>query len=401
MGEPDGDDAQVALIASRLLERADELADQMTAAIQHAVPPYRKGVVSHDTLRATSLVNVRAILGSLGRIPATASPESRENGRRRAAAGVPLTTILEAYRVGARFLWEQVAETARSLGADGDIVLRAASEMWQVLDTYSQELAEGYREEASAQALAAEQQRSALFQALFDGHLAATSPWEAAELLRLPPGGPLVVVAAEVPAIGRHGLSRGEQTLRSAGLASAWRLLPDAEVGVVALPGPAAQLDRLIGALSACATGRVGVSPPYTDLRATPHALTLARIALASTLTGPAVTIFDRDLLAVASVSAPDVMDHLAATALAGLAGLPGRERAALLDTFGAWLDNAGSAQAAARQIFVHRNTVHHRLRKLEQHTGHDLSDPRSAAVLTLAYEIERRQRKHESTIET
>jgi hypothetical protein len=48
--------------------------------------------------------------------------------------------------------------------------------MWQVLDTYSHELADGYREEAAAQALSAEQQRSALFQALFEGHLAATNP---------------------------------------------------------------------------------------------------------------------------------------------------------------------------------------------------------------------------------
>ena len=122
--------------------RSDELADQMTAAIKAAVPLYRNGVVDDDTLRATSLVHLQAILGSLGRNPATTSPESRENGRQRAAAGVPLAAILEAYRVAARFMWEQVADTARSVGAGSEIVLQAGSEMWQVLDTYSQELAE-------------------------------------------------------------------------------------------------------------------------------------------------------------------------------------------------------------------------------------------------------------------
>ena len=241
MTRSDRDEAQlseqVATIARRLLERPDELADQMTAAIKAAVPLYRNGVVDHDTLRTTSLVHLQAILGSLGRNPATTSPESRENGRQRAAAGVPLAAILEAYRVAARFMWEQVAETSRSVGAGSEVVLRAGSEMWQVLDTYSQELADGYREEAAAQALSAEQQRSALFQALFEGHLATTNPWEAAELLRLPPNGPLVVVAAEVPAIGRHALSRGEQALRDVGLTSVWRLLPDIEIGVVSLPG--------------------------------------------------------------------------------------------------------------------------------------------------------------------
>jgi hypothetical protein len=384
---------QVALIARHLLDRSDELADQMTAVIQAAVPLYRQGVIDHDTLRAASLVHLEAILGSLGRDRATTSLESRDNGRHRAAAGVPLAAILEAYRVGARFMWEQVADTARSIGAGSDVVLRAGSEMWQVLDTYSQELADGYREEAAAQTRAAEQQRSALFQALFEGHLATTNPWEAAELLRLPPSGPLVVVAAEVPGVGRHALSRGEQTLRNAGLTSTWRLLPDVEIGVVSLPGPTAQLDRLADALSVCATGRVGVSPPYSDLRATPQALTLARIALTSTLPLRGVTVFDRDLLAAAAVSAPEVMNHLAQTALAGIADLPDKERAILLETFQAWLDNNGSTQAAAERLYVHRNTVHHRLRKLQLHTGQDLADPRSAALLTLAFEIARRQR--------
>src|ERR1700735_2789984 len=122
----------------------------MTVAIQAAVPLYRQGVVDQDTLRTTSLVHLEAILGSLGRDPATTSRESRENGRRRAAAGVPLAAILEAYRVGARFMWEQVADAARSVGAGSEIVLQAGSEMWQVLDTYSQELADGYREETKS-----------------------------------------------------------------------------------------------------------------------------------------------------------------------------------------------------------------------------------------------------------
>src|ERR1700722_8534236 len=299
---------QVATIARGLLERRDELADQMTAAIKAAVPLYRNGAVDHDTLRTTSLVHLQAILGSLGRNPATMSPESRENGRRRAAAGVPLAAILEAYRVAARFIWEQVADAARSVGADSDVVLRAGSEMWQILDTYSQELAEGYREEASAQALSAEQQRSALFQALFEGHLAATNPWEAAQLLRLPQNVPLVVVAGEVLTVGRHALPRAEYILREAGLFSTWRLLPRLEVGVVSLKNPSPQLDVLAEILSTCAVGRVGISPAFTDLHAAPQALTLAQMALSSGLIEDGVTIFDRQLMGIASVSAPPFM---------------------------------------------------------------------------------------------
>jgi hypothetical protein len=392
---PDSAETQVPVsvrdIAALLLKRADELADEMTVAIQTAVAPYQQGVVEHKTLRAASMMNIRAILEGLGRFDATTSFESRENGRARAAAGVPLTMVLEAYRVGARFIWEQVASTARTSGASSDVVLRVGSEMWRVLDTYSQELAEGYREEAAAQALSAEQQRSALFQSLFEGHLAATNPWEAAQLLRLPQNVPLVVVAGEVPTIGRHALPRAEYILRDVGLFSVWRLLPDIEVGVVALPKDAAQLNHLAEILSTCAVGRVGVSPTFTDLRATPQALTLARMALSSSALDDGVTIFDHHLLGIASVSTPDFMEHLANVAFGDLALVPDKERATLLETLGAWLDNGGSAQKASEHLFVHRNTVHQRLRKLEMYTGQDLGDPRSAALLTLAYEINRR----------
>ncbi|MGB8195603.1 MAG: helix-turn-helix domain-containing protein [Acidimicrobiales bacterium] len=396
MSSPNSAESQisgsVSEIAAQLLERADELADAMTVAIQAAVTPYQRGVVDHQTLRAASIMNIRAILEGLGRFSATTSFESRENGRARAAAGVPLTVVLEAYRVGGRFIWEQVAGTARAMGVSSDVVLRAASEMWQILDTYSQELAEGYREEASAQALLLEQQRSALFQSLFEGHLATTNPWEASELLRFPQNVPLVVVAGEVPALGCHALPRAEHLLRVEGFFSIWRLLPDVEVGVVALPHAASELDRLAQILSTCATGRVGVSPTYSDLRTTPQALTLARMALSSGALGDGVTIFDRHLLKIASVSAPEIMEILASIALGDLTLVPTKDRATLLDTFGAWLDNGGSAQKASEQLFVHRNTVHQRLRKLEKYTGQNLGDPRSVALLTLAYEIDRRK---------
>lgn len=258
---------------------------------------------------------------------------------------------------------------------------------------------EGYREEASAQALSAEQQRSALFQALFEGHLAATNPWEAAQLLRLPQNVPLVVVAGEVLAVGRHALPRAEHILRDAGLFSTWRLLPDLEVGVVSLPNPSAQLDGLAEILSTFAVGRVGISPEFTDLHTAPQALTLAQMALSSGLIEDGVTIFDRHLLGIASVSAPDFMEHLACVALAGLASIPEKERATLLETLGVWLDNGGSAQKTSEQLFVHRNTVHQRLRKLETHTGQKLADPRSAALLTLAFEIDRRQREQDGAM--
>jgi len=382
---------QVATLGASLLENVDHLAAAMCEAIQTAIPLYNNDVISTQELRATCADNARFILGPLGRIPATTSPESRENGRKRAAAGVPLAAVMAAYRVGARYLWERLAETATRAGVGADVVLRAASEMWLVLDTFTQEMADGYRDEVTAQTLSHEEERSALAQALFDGHLADANLWEAADLLQLPSKGPYVVVAAQVPNVARHALPRIEAALRNVGIPSAWRLLHDVEIGVASLAPPGATLQRLADTVTQASVGCVGVSPPYDNLRGTPEAARLARIALLSAFDDQRVIMFDHDPLAIAPASAPEVMRRIAATTLAGLDQISTEERTVLLHTFGVWRDNRGSAKQAAQRLFVHPNTVRLRLHRLEQRTGRSLADPRAVGELSLAFEIDRR----------
>jgi len=56
-----------------------------------------------------------------------------------------------------------------------------------------------------------------------------------------------------------------------------------------------------------------------------------------------------------------------------------------LFDTLEAFLRSGGSANAVARQLFVHRNTVRHRLRRIAKLTGADLDDPDTRLALQLA----------------
>ncbi|MFC1435639.1 PucR family transcriptional regulator [Streptacidiphilus sp. N1-3] len=401
--------AQVAELGTRMVQQAEPLADALVDRIRAAVPVYRTdAAVSAEELRRTCLDNIHFVFGSIGRVPALNSPESRENGRQRARAGVPLTAVMEAYRVAARFLWEQLADTAARSAVPAEVTVRAASEMWLVLDTYTQHMAEGYREEITAQLLSREQERSALLEALLEGRLAEADLWDAADVLRIPARGPYVVIAARVPDIGRHALPQAEAALRGIGAASAWRLLHDVEVGVARLPGSGSgsdsrsearsgsgvglALDRLAEVLGSDSGARVGVSPPYDDLRETASALRLARIALRGAFDGRRVTLFDRDPLAVvAAVGTPEVMRHIARSVLVALDRLSPERRSLLLSTFGAWLDSGGSADQAAGLLFCHPNTVRHRLRRLEEHTGRSLADPRGIAELSVAFEIDRR----------
>lgn len=56
----------------------------------------------------------------------------------------------------------------------------------------------------------------------------------------------------------------------------------------------------------------------------------------------------------------------------------------ALVDTLAAYLEVAGSLEGTARTLFVHVNTVRHRLRRIEQVTGRSPADPRDALALRL-----------------
>jgi hypothetical protein len=385
-------DAQVALLSARMLERAGELADAMVERIRAAVPVYRSdAAITAAELRRTCLENVDFIFRPMGHVPARTSPESRDNGRRRAQAGVPLTSVMEAYRVSARFLWERLAEPAAAGQVPPEAALRAASQMWLVLDIFTQEMADGYREEVTRQAVSREAERSAVVQALLEGRLDDAKVWEAADILRLPSQGPYVVIAAEVPDVGQHALARVEDVLRPLGVASAWRLLHDTEIGIARMPGAHTSATTLATALEAGATSRVGISLPYHDLRNTAEALKLAMIALHGACDERPVTVFDRDPLAIAAASAPLIMRTVSRTTLGRLDRMPGRDRALLLGTFGAWLDADGSADRAAAALFCHPNTVRHRLHRLQEQTGRSLSQPRELAELTLAFEIDRR----------
>ena len=62
----------------------------------------------------------------------------------------------------------------------------------------------------------------------------------------------------------------------------------------------------------------------------------------------------------------------------------------ALLETLSAYLGGGRSLEAAARQLYVHPNTVRYRLRKVAEVTGWDPLDPRESYVLQVALALGR-----------
>jgi hypothetical protein len=252
-------------------------------------------------------------------------------------------------------------------------------------------LVAGYRDEQRRQMFDDASRRPVLIDSLLEGRVVDDcSLSEVAGHLRLPKDGPFVVIAAEVTTGGGEPLPLIEPKLRSLDVYSAWRLLPDWQVGIVHLASEQ-QLDRVVALVSRTAVGRVGVSAQFNDLRDAPQALHFAKVTLRGRPDASTVAVFDGTILATAALAAPEVMVKSAGITLARFGDLPDEEREILFDTFRVWQETEASVGAAAERLCCHPNTVRYRLRRIEKRTGLTLSRPRDVAELCLAFEIYRR----------
>jgi hypothetical protein len=389
-------DRDISRLAGALLDRLDHLSTGMAQRIRDEVSFYvDSAMVPYDDLRDDCRAQLTAILPALGGPLTPDTAYARRTGRKRAADGIPLPRIMDSYRVSGRFIWESLVAEAQNTGTlDNAALVRAASKIWYILDVFTEAMATAYRATLTERIIAHEHERSALVAALLDGRITDDQTlWEIAELLGISRRGPFVVVAAELSEVGRYVLPDVPAKLQAQDLASAWRLLPDLQAGIVVLPENKDTLDRLVTVLGRHARHPIGVSPPYPSLEGTWTALRFAKIAMSGVRsTGPKVIVFDKSPLTVTVASTPEVMAHIANSVLGRLNRFPAVERETLLDTIEAWRDSGGNTERAAAVLFCHPNTVRHRLRRITQATGLTFTAPQDVAELCLALEAARQQ---------
>ena len=376
-------DPEVARLAGVLALRFEELVDRLADRISAEIEIYRQGaVVDPGELRRSVGDNFRYMLDQMSTSVAPVLTAPRYTGRLRAQQGAPLPEVLRAYRLGFAFLWEELLAEAR---ATGDAAVRAltdtAASILTCSDEYAIALTEAYRDAVSDRLLTTDRHRSALVEALVAGGVSDHGPaWEVAKLLDLPYEGSFVAVVAENTALGTEALAGAEARLAPHDIASAWRLSPDQQVGLVSLGRRPVEL--VVGVLAELATCRVGVSPTFPVVDQTPRAVRLARIAMQN-LAGPGVAQFDDSPLGVLVAADPAVARDVVQRVFGRLLALD--DRAVLLATVEAWLDAGGSATAAGHALFCHPNTVRYRLRRVEELTGRSVDVPRAAAELAVA----------------
>ena len=377
----------VAALASALLEQLPQFADEATERICQQVEAYRREQpVPHDDLNRSCRQNLEFGFRSLVDAGPYDLSAPRRTGRLRAAQGAPLAMVLSAYRTGFAYMWDcVVAEAERSGLVSATELVRIASDMWTLNEMFTTEMATSYRDAMTDQILRQDQERSALVEALVSGSVADTATvWEAADLLALPYQGLFVVVAAEPPTLARHALPNIESRLRDRGIGSAWRLLPDLHVGIVSLR-TANTLQLMVDMVRPVVTTRVGVSPVYEGLEKTAQAMHLARIAMASITPGdPQLCVFDDAPVPALIASAPTTSYRVMNNVLGPLLKTGAEERELLLQPLETYF-TAGSIAEAAKRLFCHRNTVRHRLSRIEDLTGRSVDNPSGAVELYIA----------------
>jgi len=141
------------------------------------------------------------------------------------------------------------------------------------------------------------------------------------------------------------------------------------------------QHDDIPHVLAEVATTRGGVSRPFQSPSQARDALREAQLASRCTNPGTtAVVRFGATPIPLLLANQPDASWQLADQVLAPVLQLPDPDRDTLLDTLETWSACAGSSTDAAKRLHYHRNTVHQRLRRLEQLTGRSCSDPVGSA---------------------
>jgi hypothetical protein len=302
---------QVAEVAEALHQRSAQLAIALARAITREVRLYRTAApVPFEMVVDSCSSTVRPIFSAIAADTQYDTTVASAVGIERARDGVPLASVMEAYRVGFHGVLDAVAqELAARANVNGDVLRALTTKITAAEDVFTSAMAVAYRKEQARRLLDDESAHSDLIDSVLQGRLFGQwSVWDAADYLRLPSEGPYVVVAAEVPVVGAEALPDIESKLRSMDVFSAWRLLPDLHVGIVHVKTDK-HLSNVLALLSRIATDSVGVSSRFDDLRETAQALRYARVALRGRPEpGQCVALFDGSILATAAVSAPEVM---------------------------------------------------------------------------------------------
>ncbi|HVF04547.1 MAG TPA: helix-turn-helix domain-containing protein [Frankiaceae bacterium] len=366
-------------VATRVLADVDALVDSIGEALQAEIPEY--GAMPAAVMHTDVLPVTRRVVTSFFDAVLSGAPVGgkvvrgfEESGRVRLEMGVPLESMLHAYRIAGRVTWSAV--TAAMKPGEEHLLADLAARWMDYIDIASSAVARAYMTASAERLRSLDARRRELVEAL----LTATDPGEVAAVsLRFS----TILASSYVPVLvcgdgvaGRIDALLAAAPPRSLGGHRGERVLllvPDALPSGTAL----ATGDALV------AWGRPA-APGTALLDEVGHVEALLEAALSEGRTagayGPDDLLVEQLLLGnerVAEALRRRVRDLLAARDPGG----------AITSTLRAYLET-GSVPETARREVVHANTVAYRLGRVRDLTGLDPRVPVDATLLVLGLGI-------------
>jgi sugar diacid utilization regulator len=393
-------------IATMLAARRAELATESLREIRAAIPAYsaiddpviladvtEHVAENHDALRSSLVRGEPVTAQELAFI----GPHAALRARR----GVPLADFLQAFRIGHRVIWDAIVEFAAEDEQAAAAALDAARLVMEFIDLASTHAAQAYLEAQQLLLAEGDRVRRDLLEDLLAGREPAPGPrLTAARAAGLESRGRCVLIAAVPvsPADDELALRSAASALARAagGVLRPLTVVRQDEIVIVrALDGDDARrltepIERAQRDLAATGVRlAIGISTPLETTAGLPDGYREACAALESLPPGgglmalPDLSAFDYLTLrsdgTVLRLLAPAVRRFVEEDTAGG---------GALTATLLAYASANLNVKVAAQRLYIHVNTAHHRLARIEDKTGCDLRDLGDVQELLIAIRL-------------
>ena len=387
-----------AQVAQALLAQADELADELDAAVFEASPTLATDATIAADTSASNRAHLRRWLGAMARHPgepmsSDAPPEALDIARSVVRRGVEPEALIHAYRRGQNLSWRRWMETAAATIPDKGELIEVLEDSSAAMFAYTDVMldsvlaeAQREREELLGGALArrTETIRLILDDAPIDEQRASRQlGYELARrhtaiVLWAEPQGDVQGALERAAAALAHAAGAHRPLTMPAGTSALWAWL-----GTDRDPEPAALRQAMTSVEPNIRAALGATLPGITGFRRS-HATALAtQDLLAGNPDAPRATTYrDVEIVALAAHDRAHTTTFIASTL--GPLAADTAQATRLRETLRAYLHDGSRAPRTAHRLNTHRNTILHRVARAEELLGHPVDEHRLELALAL-----------------
>jgi len=387
----------VSRVAEQLIERGDELIEEMTAAIFDASPVLAADATIEAETVASTASNFSRWMSAMVSHPGEPvsddlPPEALDLARSMVRRGIELEALMHAYRRGQNIAWRRWMEAAAEIVPPGPELIDLLEVSSGLMFGYVDRIVDGLlkqvaheREELLGGAIA---QRTATVRLILDGAPVETERASRQLGYELNRRHTAVVVWAEPPGMVQGALERAAHALARAAGGGRPLILPAGTSALWAWIGTDSDPDpRLLREAMADIESHVrAVTGPtrrgMTGFRRS-HAAAIAAQRLVAGGSGERLTTHrEVEVVALAGQDPEQVVEFV--HSVLGPLAADDEPTERLRETVRVFLEEGENGPRAAERLHAHRNTVLNRVARAEELIGHPLADRRLAIGLAL-----------------